>query len=159
MAATPCVTLANMERAAAFLAAVLLAASSTAASPDWDPWKDEAPPARDAEYSPRWLDARMSGETNPAKLAGLAAIRLYQIALSPGLASRCQFHPSCSRYAFGAIASRGFLNGVIMGAERLSRCNGRAHLQGYEERGEDGLLEDPLEGKPTPLPWLSALGL
>lgn len=98
-------------------------------------------------------------QVNPAKIVGMLAIRAYRVILRPLLRGRCQFHPSCSRYASDAIASFGLINGTIMGAERLSRCHGYAILGGYPVRSGDGLLNDPAGGKPPPLPFLSWLGL
>ena len=132
--------------------AALIAPGTAHASAAWDPWK--AP----VEPSSRQASHPLSEETNPVKLAGLSAIRLYQVFISPGLAPRCQFHPSCSRYAFAAIQEKGLINGTYMGAERLLRCNGRAHRQGYHEWKDSGLMEDPAEGKESPLPWLSRFG-
>jgi putative membrane protein insertion efficiency factor len=136
---------------------LLLPASGTA-SAGWDPWKGEVAPPGDG-YSAKWLDGRVAEETNPARLAGLAAIRFYQLFIGPGLGSNCQFHPSCSRYTFAAIYGKGFLNGTLMGAERLMRCNGSAHLQGYPEWENTGLMEDSPGEKEAPIPWISRFGL
>lgn len=38
-------------------------------------------------------------------------------------ASRCQFEPSCSRFAAQAIDRRGLLVGTLMASDRLQRCN------------------------------------
>lgn len=140
------------------LAALFSAAPAMADDAPWNAW-DSAPAAGTGGFSPEWLNDRIAGETNSARLAGLVLIRFYQVVISPGLASRCPFHPSCSRYAFGAIADRGLVNGTIMGAERILRCNGRSHLGGYPDRDTDGRLEDPFGDKPSPIPLLSALGL
>lgn len=35
----------------------------------------------------------------------------------------CNFWPTCSQFTKGAIRSRGFLPGLVMGADRLMRCN------------------------------------
>lgn len=53
----------------------------------------------------------------------LAVIRLYQIAISPGLPSSCRFAPSCSRYTLEAIQRYGALKGGWLGARRLARCH------------------------------------
>jgi len=140
-----------------FIAGTLLTAHA-AASDGWDPWKGGAIKSSDP-YSAKLLDGKVAEEANPARLAGLAAIRFYQLFIGPELGSNCQFHPSCSRYTFTAIAEKGFLNGTLMGAERLLRCNGGAHLQGYPEWGTTGLMEDSPEGKEAPISWLSRFGL
>ncbi len=52
----------------------------------------------------------------------LACIRLYQIALSPYLAPRCRFVPSCSEYAAQAVARFGVLKGLGLALRRVLRC-------------------------------------
>jgi uncharacterized protein len=53
----------------------------------------------------------------------LAAIRGYQLALSPWLGNQCRFAPTCSRYAQEAIERHGALRGAWLGAARLLRCH------------------------------------
>ena len=50
-------------------------------------------------------------------------IRFYRRAISPGMPSRCKYHPSCSAYAVEAIRSHGVLRGGVLAAWRLLRCN------------------------------------
>jgi putative membrane protein insertion efficiency factor len=57
------------------------------------------------------------------KTVALALIRLYQFTLSPLLGNRCRFHPTCSVYAYEAIAKHGLLRGTYLGARRLLRCH------------------------------------
>ena len=57
-----------------------------------------------------------------AKRTALAAIRLYQSAVSPYLPGLCRYSPSCSNYAYEAIAKRGFAKGALLAAKRLARC-------------------------------------
>ena len=57
------------------------------------------------------------------KRVALAAIRLYQRRLSPGVPPACRFQPTCSHYAYEAIDQYGALRGVAMAAWRLLRCN------------------------------------
>jgi putative membrane protein insertion efficiency factor len=55
----------------------------------------------------------------------LAAIRVYQLTLSPHMASwgvRCRFRPTCSHYAEGAIRKNGALVGSARAAWRVLRC-------------------------------------
>ena len=58
----------------------------------------------------------------------LAAIRVYQRALSPALpaifgpACGCRFSPTCSHYAAEAIRTRGALAGSALAAIRLLKC-------------------------------------
>jgi uncharacterized protein len=49
-------------------------------------------------------------------------ITFYQNFISPALAPRCKYYPSCSSYALTAIQSYG-LKGVAMAIWRVLRCN------------------------------------
>jgi uncharacterized protein len=53
----------------------------------------------------------------------LALIGVYQRWISPGLAARCRYHPTCSHYAVEAIRELGALRGTIVAGWRLLRCN------------------------------------
>ena len=59
----------------------------------------------------------------PARLALLAAIRVYQLTLSGWLGGQCRFSPTCSRYAAEAIRSFGATRGVFLATRRVLRCN------------------------------------
>ena len=52
----------------------------------------------------------------------LALIRLYRSAVSPYLPGLCRYFPSCSGYAYEAIAKHGFAKGAALAAKRLARC-------------------------------------
>ena len=63
-------------------------------------------------------------ETSCVKLALLGSIRLYQKRVSPiGGPDRCGFRPSCSAYGYTAIEEEGPVIGLLMTADRLTRCN------------------------------------
>ena len=53
----------------------------------------------------------------------IAAIRLYQLALSPLIGPACRFEPTCSQYAIEAVERHGPLRGVWLAAKRLGRCH------------------------------------
>jgi putative membrane protein insertion efficiency factor len=55
-----------------------------------------------------------------------APIKFYQKWISPLLAPRCKYYPSCSSYAVTAIETYG-LKGLAMSAWRLVRCNPWSH--------------------------------
>jgi putative membrane protein insertion efficiency factor len=61
----------------------------------------------------------------------LAPIRGYQRFISPGLPSRCKYHPTCSAYAVQAVERYGILRGSILALWRLLRCNPFSH-GGYD---------------------------
>ncbi|NCV42627.1 MAG: membrane protein insertion efficiency factor YidD [Actinobacteria bacterium] len=56
----------------------------------------------------------------------IAPIEFYQKWISPSLAPRCKYYPSCSSYAVSAIEKYG-LKGIAMSAWRLVRCNPWSH--------------------------------
>jgi hypothetical protein len=57
----------------------------------------------------------------------LATLGFYQRWLSPAMHSLtpggCRFHPTCSEYAAGAIATHGPLRGMGLSLWRLLRCH------------------------------------
>lgn len=68
---------------------------------------------------------------NPAQQAILWLIRQYQKWISPMLAPRCRFHPSCSQYAVEAIRYKGVWRGTWLALWRLLRCH-PWHPGGYD---------------------------
>jgi putative component of membrane protein insertase Oxa1/YidC/SpoIIIJ protein YidD/TM2 domain-containing membrane protein YozV len=57
-------------------------------------------------------------------VSGEWMIGAYKAVLSPLQGSNiCNFTPTCSQFARGAIRSQGFLPGLLIGADRLMRCN------------------------------------
>ncbi|NMB46903.1 MAG: membrane protein insertion efficiency factor YidD [Firmicutes bacterium] len=53
----------------------------------------------------------------------LALIRFYQLYVSPYLAPRCRFYPTCSEYGRQAVAKYGVIRGLGMLLKRLSHCH------------------------------------
>lgn len=53
----------------------------------------------------------------------IVVIRGYQLLLSPFLASRCRFYPSCSQYSIEALTAHGFLKGIWLSIKRVLRCH------------------------------------
>lgn len=53
----------------------------------------------------------------------LAPIYLYRKLVSPFIAPRCRYYPSCSTYAVDALKNYGPIRGSILAAWRLVRCN------------------------------------
>ena len=53
----------------------------------------------------------------------LSLIRFYQKYVSPAFPARCRFRPTCSRYAYEAIAKYGALKGGWLALKRLLRCH------------------------------------
>jgi putative membrane protein insertion efficiency factor len=73
--------------------------------------------------APLRLTSSQEVETSSVRIAFLQSIRFYQKWVSPIRAEQCGFSPSCSRYGHAAIVEHGPVFGVIMTADRLTRCN------------------------------------
>jgi len=69
------------------------------------------------------LEALLPVRFQPSAWLGRAAIRAYQLTLSPFLGNVCKFHPSCSHYGLGCLRTHGTLKGGILTAMRLVRCS------------------------------------
>lgn len=70
----------------------------------------------------------------------LAAVRFYQLVISPLLPPSCRFYPSCSAYTFTAIERFGPIRGIWLGVCRLCRCHpwNPGGVDYVPERGPDG---------------------
>nr|WP_269205384.1 membrane protein insertion efficiency factor YidD [Motilibacter aurantiacus] len=53
----------------------------------------------------------------------LGAVRFYQRWVSPMTPPQCRYYPSCSNYAYTAVATHGALRGSWLAARRLGRCH------------------------------------
>lgn len=53
----------------------------------------------------------------------LLFIRFYQLAISPYLAPRCRFLPTCSEYSIEAIKKYGAVKGGYLSIKRICRCH------------------------------------
>ncbi|MEW6568809.1 MAG: membrane protein insertion efficiency factor YidD [Chloroflexota bacterium] len=57
------------------------------------------------------------------RLPALALIRLYQMTAARLIpVDTCRFYPTCSHYAYQAIARYGLLKGSLLGLWRILRC-------------------------------------
>jgi hypothetical protein len=61
------------------------------------------------------------------KRLAVLLVQGYRHGVSPFLAPRCKYHPTCSRYALDALEEYGFLRGFVLAAWRLLRCNPWSH--------------------------------
>jgi len=71
----------------------------------------------------------------------VAPIRAYQRWISPALAPRCRYYPTCSEYAVQAIRELGPVRGLIVAGWRLLRCNPFSH-GGIDELEDRRLFRD-----------------
>ncbi|MEZ5811603.1 MAG: membrane protein insertion efficiency factor YidD [Rhizobiaceae bacterium] len=72
-------------------------------------------PASTRNYAGPW-------PKTPGRLAGTAFVRLYQLTLSGFVGNSCRHLPTCSEYAYEAIARHGLWNGGWLGLFRVMRC-------------------------------------
>ena len=61
----------------------------------------------------------------------IAAVRVYQVLLSPIFGRQCRFYPTCSAYFIGAVRKHGALRGALRGIWRICRCH-PFHPGGYD---------------------------
>ena len=57
----------------------------------------------------------------------LGLVRLYRRLVSPLIAPRCKYHPTCSQYALDALREFGLVRGSVLTAWRIVRCNPWSH--------------------------------
>jgi putative component of membrane protein insertase Oxa1/YidC/SpoIIIJ protein YidD len=60
---------------------------------------------------------------NPFVLPFTTTLYFYQNIISPQLATECPHIPSCSSFSKQSIAKYGFVKGVALSADRLTRCS------------------------------------
>ena len=58
----------------------------------------------------------------PGRLIGTGLVRLYQLTLSGFVGNTCRHLPTCSEYAYEAVARHGLWAGGWMGLFRVMRC-------------------------------------
>jgi uncharacterized protein len=67
----------------------------------------------------------------------------YQNLISGQISSGCQYAVTCSNFSKNAISEYGFIQGMLIGLDRLYRCNGATakHTHSFE-RDEDGKIKE-----------------
>ncbi|OQM75805.1 membrane protein insertion efficiency factor YidD [Manganibacter manganicus] len=58
----------------------------------------------------------------PTRVAGIGLVRLYQLTLSGFIGNTCRHLPTCSEYAYEAIARHGLWAGFWLSLFRVARC-------------------------------------
>ncbi len=61
----------------------------------------------------------------------LLIIKFYQFFISPLTGRNCRYYPTCSAYAFEAVAKHGSLKGGALAVKRVLRCH-PFHAGGYD---------------------------
>jgi len=61
----------------------------------------------------------------------LIFIKFYQFFISPLTGRNCRYYPTCSAYAFEAVAKHGSLRGSVLAVKRVLRCH-PFHAGGYD---------------------------
>jgi uncharacterized protein len=74
-----------------------------------------------------------------------AAVRVYQLVVSPLLPPACRFLPTCSEYAAEAIERHGAGRGIVLALKRLARCHPWGG-SGYDPVPQLGGADRPLAG-------------
>ncbi len=85
--------------------------------------------------------------SNPVKIVAVWTLKLYKRCISPGQGEQiCNYSPSCSQFTKEAIEKYGLFWGILMGGDRLLRCN--SFSPGYEGRfyfgRQAGRIYDPV---------------
>jgi putative membrane protein insertion efficiency factor len=60
---------------------------------------------------------------NLLSLPFIGLIRFYQLAISPWLAPRCRFTPTCSQYGIDALRKHGPVKGTWLTLKRIAKCH------------------------------------
>ncbi|WP_336056299.1 membrane protein insertion efficiency factor YidD [Nitratireductor sp. CH_MIT9313-5] len=58
----------------------------------------------------------------PGRVLGVGFVRLYQLTLSGFIGNTCRHLPTCSEYAYEAIARHGLMRGGWLSLRRVARC-------------------------------------
>ncbi|NVJ98800.1 MAG: membrane protein insertion efficiency factor YidD [Alphaproteobacteria bacterium] len=90
---------------------------------------------------------KASRSMSPLALILHGLVRFYQIAISPFLAPRCRFQPTCSSYALEAVRLHGGLKGGWLAIKRIAKCH---------PWGGFGYDPVPQSGHPSDEPAVSA---
>ncbi|HEY8716362.1 MAG TPA: membrane protein insertion efficiency factor YidD [Candidatus Acidoferrum sp.] len=73
-----------------------------------------------------------SSQRSLAVNTALLTLRFYKAYLSLLFAGNCRFEPSCSQYAYEAIARFGVARGIWLGVKRLARCHPFSRKFGFD---------------------------
>ena len=80
-----------------------------------------------------------------SKTVLLGTLRLYQATLSAQDMDLCAFTPSCSRFGVEVLQQTGLVRGVLLTADRLSRCHSFGGHRPYTLHPSTGKSHDPVD--------------
>ena len=83
---------------------------------------DNRPQGAGERARPPGRNSRGPWPRTPSRLFGTGLVRLYQLTLSGFVGNSCRHFPTCSEYAYEAIARHGLWPGGWMGLFRFARC-------------------------------------
>ncbi|TPW31244.1 membrane protein insertion efficiency factor YidD [Pararhizobium mangrovi] len=83
----------------------------------------------------------------PGRILGTGLVRAYQLSLSPLVGSTCRHLPTCSEYAYEAIARHGLWPGGWLSLFRVARCGP------FGTHGIDNVPPDLLPRQHWWTPW------
>lgn len=75
-----------------------------------------------APFSRQATGLLFRGGAHTLRFLLLGSIRFYQVCLSPVIPSSCRYYPSCSAYAYDAVAKWGAWKGTRLAVRRLVNC-------------------------------------
>ena len=79
----------------------------------------------------------------------LLPLHAWRAVISPNLAPRCKYYPSCSAYGVQAVRELGVIRGSIVAAWRVLRCNPFSH-GGFDELADRRLFRGHAHPPPDP---------
>ncbi len=81
----------------------------------------------------------------PLETSALLMLELYKKTASGNLGSSCRFSPECSRFMAESIRHQGVWTGLLLGCDRLLRCNHEAEIEHSEHLRDSktGKIYDP----------------
>ena len=84
-------------------------------------------------------------QINPVRLLLTGSMLVYQNVITQQLSSGCLYQRTCSNYAKEAIHMAGLVRGVLLAADRLTRCNTAAMKEVpfiyFDEKGK--IIDEP----------------
>ena len=81
---------------------------------------------------------------NPLSLTFGGLLYMYQKLLSPQISANCPYNPSCSGFSKNCILRFGFIKGIALSADRLTRCNSiAAHDISFLDFKDGKIDDDP----------------